>query len=100
MDVSIGQSLSEKREGEMIQGRAGNRRADTTGFDRLLVGIKLASLEKGPLLELPLVHPMTGWPTPSKNGAGCTTLPTFVTTVEFHPGTDAATSKAMNTPNK
>lgn len=32
----------------------------TAGFDRLLAGVKLPSLEEGPLLELPPIHPLTG----------------------------------------
>jgi len=35
------------------------------GHDRLLAGAELPSLANGPILQLPLVHPMTGWvPTP------------------------------------
>lgn len=33
---------------------------NTEGFERLLAGVQLASLEEGPILELPLIHPLTG----------------------------------------
>lgn len=32
----------------------------TEGFDRLLSGVALTSLNEGPVIELPMVHPMTG----------------------------------------
>ena len=35
-------------------------RRETTGFDRLLGGVGLSSLDQGPVMELPLIHPMTG----------------------------------------
>ncbi len=30
------------------------------GFDRLLAGVGLASLDEGPIIELPMIHPLTG----------------------------------------
>ena len=33
---------------------------ETVGFDRLLGGVELSSLDEGPITELPMIHPMTG----------------------------------------